>query len=547
MEINNILDNLSPDQQQICMHDKGFALVLAGPGSGKTTVTVSRICRLAKLYKHPERILCQTFTVAAAQEMKNRFIKKAGNKTLPHFSTIHSFCYNIIKEQEKITGVRHVVLTENVSKKILRNIYMQVNNQQAEDIISLDLLSAISRNRHKTGAASSQIKNFHIIEEKYAEYKAENNYVDYDDMIFTGKEILENNNELRKTICMKYDYVLLDEAQDMTEIQFDIIRLIAPHNNIFVVADDDQSIYGFRGAAPKHLMDFVDKYHNVQRYYLERNYRSCKKIVNLACEVIKKNKERYEKRLFTENKQKGKVEILFFKDSIEQAEYVCSNANKQKGTCGILYRNNSSSLLIKSYLILNKISFIGSDNSIKTNQIHLVNKYVEQLRQVQRTSGFIIPNPKRAFQIITKNGFDKYAQEYCEKTGQMKRYKNQILSFLQYLSRTCSSLEEIIKLLEAIDMEKEPVETSLYLSTIHGSKGLEYDNVYLIDMIQDEFPGQNVVLPGQIEEERRLFYVAITRAKNNLTICYPQNRFNIPQTPSLFVEECRAIGSRFAL
>lgn len=538
---NHILNNLSQAQREICMHDKGFALVLAGPGSGKTTVTVSRICRLATIYKQPQRILCQTFTVAAAREMENRYNINAVGSTSPCFSTIHSFCYKIIREHERKTGIKNTVLTENQSNAILQNIYKQINHQSAENIISFDLLSAISRSRNQLDTLSLQIKNFRIIADKYLEYKVKNNYIDYDDMILIAKNVLINNDKLRKSICGRYDYILLDEAQDMTEMQFDIIGLIAPHNNIFIVADDDQSIYGFRGAAPKHLMRFVDKFDNVRRYYLEQNYRSCKEIVNLACSVIKKNKERYDKTLFTENKHKGKVRILSFKDSIAQTQYVCADLSRQTGTCGILYRNNSSVLLIKAGLNINQINYTVSDNTVKTYQIHLINKYIEQVRTLYRNTGLVIPGMRRAFNIITQNGFDKYAQEYCEKTGQRRRYKEQIMSFLQFINSKCKSLEEIIRFLDLIDQNIEQASDDLYLSTIHGAKGLEYDNVYLIDMVQEEFPGHNNVSPGQLEEERRLFYVAITRARNNLTICYPQRRYDTKQTPSIFVEECRAI------
>lgn len=540
MEYNQIFNRLSPKQQEICMHDKGFALVLAGPGSGKTTVTVARICRLAESYKQPEKILCQTFTVAAANEMKKRYMQYQTGK-MPHFATTHSFCYGIVQKIAAAKDISYTVIDEQAAEKQLRSIYEKINNQKVDETISYNILSAISKSRHENGLMATQIKNFDDILSAYEKYKKKNNLIDFDDMIFTTKKILEEDQKTRKKIADKYEYVLLDEAQDMTEIQFEIIRLVAPHENIFVVADDDQSIYGFRGANPKNLMNFTEKYKNGKKYYLERNYRSTNNIVNLSSTIININKERYEKKLFTENTDKGRIEILAFKDSIEQARYICDEYKKQNGTTAVLYRNNSSAMILKACMTLQKIEYAGAKGTIKTYELPLITKYLEKVREKQRKAGFIIPTPQRAFKEMLKEGFEEYAENYSQITGQMKRYKNQTLSFLQYISKECRTLEEITGILDRIDSEKTEKNCRMSLSTVHASKGLEYDNVFLIDMVYDEFPGQNVSSPGQLEEERRLFYVAITRAKKNLTICYPQRRFNTEEKQSIFVDECKAI------
>lgn len=547
MNNNEIINKLSETQRKICMHDKGFALVLAGPGSGKTTVTVTRICMLTTKYERPERILCQTFTVAAANEMRSRYMQYIGDTILnnkisktPHFSTIHSFCLGLLHQYAISHSTKYAVIDGMQVREIIKDIYIQINNKTPDDSTIDSLVSAISAARTRKGAITTQVKNFHKIVEQYQTTKKANSMIDYDDMIFLTLDILNKDKTFRESIQNRYDYILLDEAQDMTKTQFDIIRHIAPDRNIFVVADDDQSIYGFRGADPTELMQFVESYGNVNKYYLEQNYRSQASIVDLSVKIIGNNKRRYKKNLYTDKKATCKVDILHFPDNIMQAMYVCKMCNKQQGTTAVLYRNNASGLLLRAAMITEGINYKIAEGTIRTQEIPLVNKYVDTVRKMQQEAHLIIPSPERIFTRMVWDGLEQYADEYCEITGQMKHYKNQVLSFLKYISSTCSSYGQLIKLLDMIDNDSQSHDTAtVVLSTIHSSKGLEYDNVFIIDLIYDEFPGQNVVTEDRLEEERRLFYVAITRAKDKLTLCYPEKCFTTKEVPSIFVEESR--------
>ena len=544
MFYNHIIQNLSEPQRKICLHDQGFALVLAGPGSGKTTVTVSRICVLAAKYKKPERILCQTFTVASAGEMKARYekyIKASGLEKCftekPFFSTIHSFCFHVIEKYSN--NEKNVVLDEMATVKIIKNLYAVINNREADEALCNRIISAISATRNHKSIIASQIKNFDKIYAEYDKMKKENNYIDFDDMIFITYDLLANSPYVRDKIRKQYDYILLDEAQDMTKIQFDIIRQISGNNNIFVVADDDQSIYGFRGANPTELMNFAQLY-NGQTYYLEQNYRSQKNIVNFSKKIIEINKNRYAKNLFTENLSEDNIEILSFSQNYLQAHYICSRIKKFEGSTAILYRNNISSLIIKAVLVQSGISYVLNAQGIRAFSIPLIKEYVDNVRLSEQKAGLFVPSPHRVLRKMIDCGFAKHANEYCEITGQMKHFMHQIMNFLWYISSNTDSYISLVRLLDKIDMPcKDGESGQVVLSTIHSSKGLEYDNVFIVEMINHEFPGQNADSECSIEEERRLFYVAVTRAKHRLTLCYPERGYLSEEEPSVFIEESR--------
>ena len=569
--------DLDPAQKAAVLHNEGPALVLAGPGSGKTTVITKRAVRLAGGIVKPERLLCVTFTNAAADEMRERFLKlyreenSSGeiDKT-PVFATVHSFCNGIIKEYEEITGKRYTRIEGEDSPRnvILSRIYRKYNGSVPDDAMlerlkgyfrkEKDMLKAEEAGDNDNDAKASrpsganQVRRFKEIAGEYSRIKAEKGYIDFDDMVFYALTILNENAQICEKIRGSFDYIQVDEAQDLSRAQYEVIRKISANGNIFIVADDDQSIYGFRGAEPQCLFDFVEEFPETARYALTRNFRSTPEIVEASAALVSVNKKRFDKHLYT---TKEHIDASFcmktHRDDTEQAFFCVREAEESamRGeSMAVLYRNGISSLPVRAAMLLKGIPFACEGNCPLAWDQTAVRECVMKILERERNARLVVPGPSSIFRDLIRAGFSDKMEEQCRLEGHDLKTVSVTVDFLRLLTKNTDSYRSAVRLLDRIDrktcMAGSPGAQgpAVTLSTIHSAKGLEYDKVIVIDVLEGELPG-NEAAGDAVEEERRLLYVAMTRARKYLILSRPLKRGMRGEEDSRFLKEIRMAKS----
>ena len=605
---------LNPQQEKAVMQIGGAMLLLAVPGSGKTTVIIARLGNM--IFNHgvdPQHILNLTFSKASALDMKARFSKLFGieNENLLEFRTIHSFSLNIIKEYELYASRKaHKILENNIS--VIRRIYIDQSKEYAGDEIINEISQKIGYCKNMMYGIE-EIKEIQIpgcdffeIYNSYDEYKKVNKLMDFDDILNYSLVILKKYPDVLQKFQDKYTYINVDEAQDTSFLQHEIIRLLVEKNgNIFMVGDEDQSIYGFRGAFPKALLNFEVTYKNSHILKMERNYRSTKNIVKAADFFIRQNKQRFQKNMFSDNVEGSKIKCLELSDLASQYKRTANlllNEYKNKEVA-VLFRNNDSAIPLVDALDYNAISFsirestptffnhfITTDivnfmllaldkrnleafkkiyykmncnvnkimyefvkertnrNIFETlleypkNEVHTTKKIYQRKDDFEK---LLKMRPLQAIDYILDNmGYSYYLKNLAEQ-GYSIDSLNRKLSILRNIAVLRNSLDDFIKRLGRLEeiMKKTGTNNSLVtLTTIHSSKGLEFENVFILDAIDGLFPSiesikqkedQNVA--DLLEEETRLFYVAITRAKNELLFFSSKTIYGVPMKTSRFI------------
>lgn len=614
--------NLSNQQRKAICHLKGPALVLAVPGAGKTTVLIHRTANLILNHRvKPENILSITFSRAAAIDMEKRFKILYNNiiKSPVHFSTIHSFSYNIIKDYAVKNRIKYTLIEDDnkdLNKfNLLKKIYFSVNRENITEEKLENLLNSIGYIKNMIITPEEylkynkiDIKNFKEIFSIYENYKKTHNLLDFDDMLTLALKILEQDKNILSKYKNKYQYIQVDEGQDTSKIQMEIIKIIAkPNNNLFIVADDDQSIYSFRGAYPKGLLNFNKMYRDGKLFFMEMNYRSSKNIVSVCNKFIKKNRLRYNKNILTENPFYKPISIVKVKNITDQYEYVVQDLKKSNSytNTAILYRNNISSIGIIEFLERNNIPFfvkdvrlkffnhwiindildfflLAKDNSkidsfeniyykmngfISKNQLYYIKKsnskmsIFDDLLNIPGLNDFYRKKfldlklnfkklskmkPYEGILYIEKNiGYEDYLRENSIKFGLTFNSLKNILTYLKIIAKPLGEIDELIdrlKYLNYIIYNSKKVKNGITLSTIHSAKGLEFTKVYIIDLIDGYFPTTNSIDEFKkgnfelLEEERRLLYVGMTRAKKDLILITLNNK-NQKVTQSRFLTE----------
>lgn len=616
---------LSLNQEKAINHINGPALVLAVPGAGKTTVIIHRTMNLIHNHNiNPNKILSITFSKASAMDMKSRFEKMYPelNQISIKFSTIHSFCYGLINEYAYIKRINYKLIEEEKDTfnkyNLLKRIYLEINKEFITEEKLETLISSISYIKNmmispKDFIQNNQIDidNFVRIYDLYENYKRKYNLLDFDDMLTISLEILNSNKYLLEKYREKYVYIQLDEGQDTSKIQMEIIRLLAsPKNNLFIVADDDQSIYGFRGAYPQGLFDFKKDYPNGKFFYMEDNFRSTKNIVSLSNKFIKKNKLRYNKEITTENGYLEPINIIKVKNINEQYKYILRDLN-EKGinNTAILFRNNLSSIGLMEIFEKNKIPFKIRDTKLRFFNHWLVNEFLNLMKFAEDTSqmeifeslyykikGYIskkqinyaktldynasvfdrimeypgisefykknLRELKLDFKKISKLKpyeaikyiedtleYGEYLRENSKKYGMTYDTLKTMLFYLELISKGTNNLPEFIGRLNHLQYLSSNSKTNndaVVLSTVHSAKGLEFERVYMVDLTEGEFPNlstqESMVKIEELEEERRLFYVGMTRAKNYLTLITYKNIGEKQLEQSRFLDELQEIN-----
>lgn len=540
--------NLSKEQTTVINHTTQPALVLAGPGSGKTTVITQRLLRLISDYADV-KIICLTFSKAATLEMESRFHSILPNASdYVHFSTLHSLAYAIMKRGTPAGKMPMLLDSKDCPYNkyaILQKIYREINNRSISVTETEKLIGWISRSRNDSLDTAKtdvhvQIKNFEAIKLQFERYKRENNLIDFDDMMLYALNILQNDKAQQTYWSGLYDFVQVDEGQDLTPSQFKMIEFIAPHNNIFIVADDDQSIYGFRGTSPKNIIHF-EKDLQCTRYVLNNNFRCASEIVSFSSNMIKKNSMRFPKNYISQNKNPGKVRLLHTKNTYCQAEFIQNDilTGTQKNF-GILYRNNDSSMVPAALLIKNHISFQISGGTLEP-YTEYINLFLMECIKAG-VPGCKMPN---VYQTVVTRGFATLCKSRKKSYDQEADTVETVIDLLYAVFELCQNLTEVRDLLIKLDKTYQSgqyegdilPEKEIFLSTIHSAKGLEYDTVYLINVNKDKFPGKSSVSGTLLEEERRLFYVGATRARQFLSVMFVENYGLKPTEESLFYKE----------
>ncbi len=620
---------LNAQQKKAVSHIEGPALVLAGPGSGKTTVITARAAFLIQnAGVKPDNILTLTFNKAAQLEMERRFQRIYGNEINGkiHFATLHSFCNNVVRKYEQMKGQRLKRIEGNDSdinkKQLLKTLYLEINNSKINDDELESLINEIGFVKNKMikslDGGTFSTKKFIQVYKAYEEYKRNNLYIDFDDMLTYAYSILVKCPEILNYYKNKYTYIQVDEGQDLSKIQFEVLNLlIKGYNNFFIVADDDQSIYGFRGAEPQYILDIKQQFNNCSVFNLETNYRSTKNIVELSSKFIKLNKNRFDKNHTTLNNEKCDPIIINCKNEQEQLEIVIEKiketlSRREDKEIAILYRNNLSSILIADALLRQQVPFKIRQNSLFFFKHWLVkdvvaflmfaldqhdkeafskiyfrmNRYISkamiecffntdnsgksvieciinnaELKQFQISALQSLKvefdclskmKPWEALEYI-KNDFNylESVKGYCELVGLSFEYLNRVFGILQGLSIGCQTIASFLVRLQELEQVFDGTLTieankksSITLSTLHSSKGLEYDCVFMIDLINSEIPGEKALEQNSdsknkaiLEEERRLFYVGMTRARNTLYLIYPMYINDEKAQRSIFINE----------
>jgi len=600
---------LNPQQRQAVEDCSGRLLLLAVPGSGKTTVLVARIaCMIHVRHILPNQILTLTFSREAARDMAQRYqslFGEDGREPTPKFSTIHSFSYRVLRVYAQRKGSQlPEVLEDSLRAKVITEIYQSLNGERMPDELYDQVNTAMSYGKNlmytkeEMSGLLSQCPAFYPLYQRYEMFKREKGFMDYDDMLCYALTALKKFPPLLEYFSKQYPFIHVDEAQDTSLIQHEIIRrLVGAKGSIFMVGDEDQSIYGFRGACPEMLLHFQEIYPDSKILKMEENYRSTQEIVSHAMQFIGYNHSRYLKNMVTHREQGDKIQQIFLESMEQQYSYLVGKLSKvPKGeTAAVLYRNNDSGLPLADLLDRKNIPFyIRDHHPVLTRHFVAVDMFsflrlyrnpadVDAfLRVYYRMNAFISRedaefvrlNSDRAdsvFDILMlknqeadsagngKGGntarlqFLKYAVSRLGDLTPLEMLKSLetdlgYLDFLRFrysgtaldsalhklgalksIAGNCSSLEKFLNRLDEMDKvismhSRKDESYNITLSTIHSSKGLEFDQVFFIDMLDGQIPSAPAIeelMNGNtepLEEEARLFYVGVTRAKNKLEI-----------------------------
>lgn len=597
-------------------HHKGPMLVLAGPGSGKTHVITNRISMLIKKYGvKPEEILVISFTKFSANEMKERFLKSSEEVPVT-FGTFHAIFYGILRWAYSING--NNILLEHEKRRLIAEIIasdefdesIEIELDEEDDLIDniIKQISIVKGDALKIEdyEAKNIPKNaFRKIFKYYEDARKKYRKLDFDDMISQCYFLLAKDEKIRKLWQDRYKYILIDEFQDINQMQFDTIKLITGNRrNLFVVGDDDQSIYGFRGARPEIMLSFKDEFPDVKEVTLEKNYRSSKSIVRGASKVIRNNVNRFPKEINTDNEEGKGIHIQEVLDQNEECIYILNKIQENKNNgiayeknC-IIFRTNHDARAIASKLVEYNVPFqlkeqipnlyehfiakniitymkLSRGDVTRQNLLEVINKpnrFVSRQALDNREASFEalidfyddkdwmqdrihqFELDLRVMKNLTPYAFIEYLKNKIGYLAYIKEYAeyrninaNELIEVLDEISEQAKGyksvnewiefVEEYKKKIHLANQNKEKKTRGVNMHTMHGSKGLEFEHVFIIQCNEEVTPSKKAKMTSEIEEERRMFYVAMTRAKKELTLVYVKQKHGKNLSSSRFINE----------
>lgn len=601
------LDNF---QEKAVNSEERNVLVVAAPGSGKTTVIIYRINYIIEKVNIDERnIILLTFTKSAALNMKDRYIKSFKRNKTPFFGTFHGLFYKILLRENKKINIIEGYICKKIVESVLKKYFDEINEDKVKEAINNISLFKTSRLTLEEFNPSFSKEIFSDILISYNTYKEENNLWDFDDLAIETLNLLKNNEKLRKGYQKLFKYLLVDEFQDCDELQIEFLKIIndGEDNSLFAVGDEDQCIYSFRGSKPEYMVTYNKIFKESKKYFLSTNYRSRKNIVECSKKVIDNNKNRNKKEILWNNTNEGNIKYMTPVNERIQGEEIAkeikmlTEQGKDYKDNIILYRTNIESNSIIDALIRNKVPFSLLDkeynfynhfvcrdllnylalaNNLKNREafMKVINKpfryiskislsYVREykedldpfkiliekestppfqkkkLEEIKKDLAYIKKSSlNTAIQtIITDLQYINYLKDYSEKfSSSIEDLEDVIESF----KLAASSFKTINDFFIHIEEVKDSIENSkrdkdgdrVKLSTIHGVKGMEFGNVFIINCMEDTIPHSSSK-DTNLEEERRLFYVGITRAINNIYLYAPRMKGIIKKEPSRFIKE----------
>ena len=603
--------HLDKNQLKAVKANERNVLVVAAPGSGKTTVIINRIKYLVdEVGVYTSNIIVITFTKAAALNMKNRYINTFHKESSPFFGTFHGLFYKILLREGANINIIEGYITNKIIEGVLRKYSDEVNEDRVKEAVNNISLFKTSGENIEDFKPSIAKDIFMECYDAYDKYKKENNLWDFDDLTIKVLELFKNNKRIREGYKRVFKYILVDEFQDCDDLQIEFLKLMTEgeENSLFAVGDEDQCIYSFRGSKPEYMVSFDKTFKSAKKYYLHINYRSNKNIIESSKKVISFNKERNKKDIqwykdkdgiilckgvYDERIQgdeiSGKIRAFYNKSSYRYKENI------------VLYRTNMEAMSVIDSFIRNKIPFTLLDKeynffnhfickdllsylSLAMNPydreafINIINKpfryvgktsiaYIREYKYEKNTFDILIEKDdtppfqrkkldelKRDFNyikksslssgiqyIVTDMGYIDYLKTYTERFGGNIEDLEEIV---EEFKMSASSFKTIFEFFEHVDEVGKKIEESkrnktddrVLLSTIHGVKGMEFKNVFLINCNEDTMPHSSSK-EENIEEERRLFYVGITRAIDNLFLFVPKMRKGKFRDASRFIEE----------
>lgn len=606
------MSSFTKSQSMAVRHQDGPLMVLAGPGSGKTTVVTRRVQYMVQEYGIPaSSILVITFTKAAAAEMKERFLRLMKEEhTTVSFGTFHAVFFSILKLAYGFTAGN--ILKEEVRYQYLKEAVERLRleiDDESEFLSGISAEISLIKNERISLAhyfsKNCSEENFRKIYEEYEERKNRARLIDFDDMLVYTWELLSKRPDILSAWQKKFRYILVDEFQDINQIQYDILKLLAaPEDNLFIVGDDDQSIYRFRGAKPEIMLNFQKDYPAAGQVTLNDNFRSTRQIVEAAGMVIRHNHMRFPKKIEARGGEGSPVRVLKFADQQQECIYILKELQRYReqgipwSQTAVIYRTNTQPRALIQKLMEFNIPFrvrdqmpnlfehwiaknifcyirLAMGSGLRKDLLPVLNRpkrYMnreclddevicwEHMLTYYQDKGYVCDRieklqydlkmlgrmgPFAAFSYIRNViGYDDYLREYA----QFRRIKEEelfdVMGELEESARSCKTYEEWFDYVEQYKEEMERMrrqqqetKDGVQLTTMHSSKGLEYDHVFLLDAAEGITPYKKAVLDADLEEERRMFYVALTRAKKELTICFAKKQFSHEMEPSRFLEE----------
>ena len=606
------------EQKEAIMHRDGPAMVLAGPGAGKTYVIPNRVKALIDEYGvKPEQILVVTFSKAAAVEMKERFEMMTGGRRLPvRFGTFHSVFFQILRlaYHYEVKDIATPALKYRFLEETLNETGYEVDDKK--EFLS-DIEKEISRVKGEgieidcyfSSACSAEI--FQKMYRGYQEKLQRHRCLDFDDMVVYTYQLLKEREDIRRRWQAQFRYLLIDEFQDINRLQYETVCMLAePENNLFIVGDDDQSIYGFRGAKPGIMLSFPKRFPDTKQIVLGVNYRCSDEIMKAAERLIGKNNERYEKHIVANKGKEQPVHMKKCENLPDEAEKIVAQIQmyQKEGIAyqemAVLFRTNMQMRLLAGKLMEHGVPFtmrenlpnlfdtwmakdimcylqLALGNRSREKFLKIANRPVRYLSRTAFTESevsfdklrayYAVKNqewmeeriwnfeydlknlaslsPYAAIHFIRKGiGYDEFLKTYADERNvnaddwfdvldemqEMARDKKSIPEFLSFVENYGDTLEEIRQEQKKQQVKEEP---GVSLMTMHASKGLEFPVVFVPTLNEDIVPYRKAVQEGNLEEERRMLYVAMTRAKTYLHLSFVKERFHKEAEPSPFLYE----------
>lgn len=613
----NLFEGLNSSQIEAASHIDGAMLILAGAGSGKTKTITTRLAYLIKEVGIPaSNTLTLTFTNKAASVMRTRALALINNHANPLLCTFHKFGLMFLRMHiEKLNRKNDfIVIDSDDAKKILKEMVDDSKENISTVLHFISTCKNIAKNPDEILKDLKTIENsdktYVKYYQKYQDYLLKYNFVDFDDLLLLPYQILENDLEFAKTQSNIYQYITVDEYQDTNTLQYNILKkLCSSHENICVVGDDDQSIYGWRGAKIENILNFQSQFNNVKLVKLEQNYRSVGSILNAANILIEHNKKRLGKTLVCTKDHGEEIKLLYSNDEKKESNSICEKIkellsnNTPANEIAVLFRVNALSRAIEEAFMREKIAYklLSGMRFYERLEIKDLIAYLRFLANTNDDFSLkrIINRPKRGIGESSVKKFEEYAKK--EKISlfealcnpniiSSKKTNREIQKFIHIIHELleCKNLKQLIDQFEEKiklkDFYKEQIDAEdrvanicefyanlhdkikqdgdlklndflneisllsdqdnldgncVYIMSIHASKGLEFDHVFIIGLEEGFFPVDN----SDIEEERRLAYVAITRAKKQLHLSVSNSRFyrgsRTKLFPSRFLEESK--------